>query len=428
MINSNLDFNSDSFNFEESFLTKQSIKSIVESSHINFLIGAGTSSASFSPLGNIENTLTELANYEAKEAAKILVRGSVQKLFFEKVIKPNISIINKENDNNISLQSYKYFIKVLNRILLERESSILSKKVNIFTTNIDMLLELALEGLGVDYTDGFIGKIKPKFDHSDFGTLRSRIGSRYERQFQIPVFNLIKMHGSVSWQQEGSEEETTNIYFDHGLSLVKEVDNLLLKAEQYLIDVEDNPEPDNSSPEIYSVDRLIDDALKKLNEDEDVKDEVKFFMSQYNKLGIVNPDKQKFATTVLNETYYELIRRFSNELEKENSVLFVHGFSFRDEHIRNLVLRAARTNPTLYVLVFCYERSERDKYMILLPSDQIKNANIVFITPVKPEEGEKEQNIDLDNLVSNYLTPIIIDKIPQPERNNYSQPTPNGKR
>jgi len=33
------------------------------------------------------------------------------------------------------------------------------------------------------------------------------------------------------------------------------------------------------------------------------------FSEAYNRLGIVNPDKQKFATTVLNETCYELIRR-----------------------------------------------------------------------------------------------------------------------
>ena len=82
------------------------------------------------------------------------------------------------------------------------------------------------------------------------------------------------------------------------------------------------------------------------------------FIEAYEKLGIVNPDKQKFATTVLNETYYELIRRFANELEKENSVLFVHGFSFRDEHLRDVVVRAARSNPTLQVIVFCYSRGD----------------------------------------------------------------------
>jgi hypothetical protein len=38
---------------------------------------------------------------------------------------------------------------------------------------------------------------------------------------------------------------------------------------------------------------------------------------------IVNPSKKKFKDTVLNETHYDLLRIYNNELEKENSVLFV---------------------------------------------------------------------------------------------------------
>jgi hypothetical protein len=40
---------------------------------------------------------------------------------------------------------------------------------------------------------------------------------------------------------------------------------------------------------------------------------------------IVNPSKKKFEDTVLNETHYDLLRIYNNELEKENSVLFVMG-------------------------------------------------------------------------------------------------------
>jgi hypothetical protein len=58
---------------------------------------------------------------------------------------------------------------------------------------------------------------------------------------------------------------------------------------------------------------------------------------------IVNPSKKKFEDTVLNETHYDLLRIYNNELEKENGVLFVMGFSFADEHIRELTLRVANT-------------------------------------------------------------------------------------
>jgi hypothetical protein len=47
------------------------------------------------------------------------------------------------------------------------------------------------------------------------------------------------------------------------------------------------------------------------------------FATSYKKLMIVNPAKTKFEDTLLNQYYYDLLRIYSNELEKENSVLFV---------------------------------------------------------------------------------------------------------
>ncbi|HCG57437.1 MAG TPA: hypothetical protein DEW39_15210, partial [Brevibacterium sp.] len=131
---------------------------------------------------------------------------------------------------------------------------------------------------------------------------------------------------------------------------------------------------------------------------------------------LVREEPRKFATTVLNETYYELIRRFANELEKENSVLFVHGFSFRDEHLRDLVLRAARTNPTLQVIVFCYSRDSAAAFEILLPETEIKNGNIQLVTPAEPSADEPERKISLDVLESDFFAPLIRDKVPTPDQ------------
>jgi hypothetical protein len=47
---------------------------------------------------------------------------------------------------------------------------------------------------------------------------------------------------------------------------------------------------------------------------------------------------------------------YNNELEKENGVLFVMGFSFADEHIRELTLRVANTNPTSIIYIFVYDK------------------------------------------------------------------------
>ncbi|NYI71705.1 hypothetical protein GGQ54_002265 [Naumannella cuiyingiana] len=407
-------------------ITPERLRTIVESAHLNFLIGAGTSSPYFAALGNIEDALADVADQDAPEHVKALVRASIQAYFFEKVLAPNVKIVERDESAEAVLRSYATFVRTLNRILLRRHSTLLSKQANIFTTNVDMLFEVAMEELGIDFSDGFSGKIRPKFDLGDFSTLRFRVGSRYEHRFEVPVFNLIKIHGSAAWRQQERENRKTDIYFDHGLTLVNEVGKLFQAAKPHLLSVLVDPQPDDEGPTIRPIADLITEARQYLDGldllgtsgegESPTPSDVDAFSAGHNKLGIVNPDKRKFATTVLNETYYELIRRFANEVEKESSVLFVHGFSFRDEHLRDLVLRAARTNPTLQVIVFCYSRGGLNAYEKLLPDAEIKNGNIQFAVPDEPSEDEEERKISLDVLESDYFAPIIRDKVPEPDQ------------
>ena len=51
---------------------------------------------------------------------------------------------------------------------------------------------------------------------------------------------------------------------------------------------------------------------------------------------MVNPTKDKFRASVLDYHFYELMRIYSNALERENSLLFVMGFSFADDTLRKL--------------------------------------------------------------------------------------------
>lgn len=406
-------------------LTPERLRTIVESAHLNFLIGAGTASPYFAALGNIENALAEVVDADAPEHVKVLVRASIQAYFFETVLAPNTKIIERHESAETVLRSYATFMRTLNRILLRRHSTLLSKQANIFTTNVDMLFEVALEELGIDFSDGFSGKIRPKFDLGDFNTLRFRMGSRYEHRFEVPVFNLVKIHGSASWRQQDREQRTADIYFDHGLTLVREIEVLLHAAKHHLLSVLVDPQPEAEGPTIRPITDLVAAAEQYLGGLDLLRTEertslipaaVEAFADGYDKLGIVNPDKRKFATTVMNETYYELIRRFANELEKENSVLFVHGFSFRDEHLRDLVLRAARTNPTLQVIVFCYSRGGLEGYEELLPDVEVKNGNIQFVIPDDSGEDEAERKINLDVLESDYFAPIVRDKVPAPDQ------------
>lgn len=391
------------------------LRTIVQDSRLNFLIGAGTSSSFFAALGNIEQALTELAALRGSKESKLLVRASIQAYFFENVLIPNRRILARDQSAEKVLRSYAEFLRTLNRILTKRHSSLLAKQVNVFTTNIDMVFEVALEQLGIDYSDGFSGKIRPRFDLGDFSTLRFRTGSRYEHRSEVPVFNLVKLHGPAAWRQEARDDDKTDIFFDHGLTLIADVESNLGAARARLLDVLVEPQPEGQGPTIRPVGDLLREADSAIQVDVGLSD-VKRFTAAYNRLGIVNPDKRKFASTVMNETYYELIRRFANELEKENSVLFVHGFSFRDEHLRDLVLRAARTNPTLQVIVFCFSRRDREAYTRILPDPEVKNGNIMFVAPPAPAEGETERFATLDVVEEEYFAPIVADRLPQPDQ------------
>jgi hypothetical protein len=96
-------------------------------------------------------------------------------------------------------------------------------------------------------------------------------------------------------------------------------------------------------------------ALKAI---EAAKTDDALFDEEYCKLLIVNPTKNKFKETVMDVTHYELLRMYSGELEKENSILFVIGFSMEDEHIREITKRVADSNPTLKIYIFCYSNGK----------------------------------------------------------------------
>lgn len=113
--------------------------------------------------------------------------------------------------------------------------------------------------------------------------------------------------------------------------------------------------------------------------------EMTAFMAAYEKLLVmVNPTKDKFRDTLINQTYYELLRLFANELEKENTVLFVMGFSFADEHIHEIVLRAANSNPTLIVNIFAHSNAAKVEILGRFPSAEIRNNNILVHAPTQP--------------------------------------------
>src|SRR5690606_2462665 len=128
----------------------QEITDVLQSSHINFLFGAGVSHPYLPLLGNIEKKLNEASTEEEREVQ--------YKEYFSKVMLPNINILDEtftSNELEKTKENYYDFFLTLSKVISARKSTLLSKQVNIFTTNIDILMESCLENLHIDYNDGF---------------------------------------------------------------------------------------------------------------------------------------------------------------------------------------------------------------------------------------------------------------------------------
>jgi hypothetical protein len=75
-----------------------------------------------------------------------------------------------------------------------------------------------------------------------------------------------------------------------------------------------------------------------------------------------------------------MLRLFQLELDKEQSVLFVIGFSFQDKHIGAMVRRAMK-NPELMIYVFGFSDEDRKIYLNNLGIDS-EPRNLKIITPI----------------------------------------------
>lgn len=322
------------------------IRKAIESANINFLIGAGLSRPFLDVLNNIETFLSD----PTKTAREITDK---KKEYFDKVMLGNLAIL--DNATNATktevLSNYKSFYKLLNNILLKRENSLLSKQINIFTTNIDIFSEMALEETGIEFNDGFHGRFQPIFHLGNFKKSYFSKSLHYENTSEIPVFNILKLHGSLTWKYNPSGDQ---IFLDQNLSSIR-----LIKENA---------------------------TTSKFNK-------------LYDRLVIVNPTKEKFKDTLLKQYYYDLLRIYSNELEKENSLLFVLGCSFADEHIRDLTARVANSNPTLKIIIFSHD-SPSSIYQQMM--DRAKNSNIQVMVP---ETGKK---YDFKAINAEILSKIVL--------------------
>ena len=235
--------------------------------------------------------------------------------------------------------TYDKFLRFWAETISKRSLHIVNKQVNIFTTNFDQFIEDACERLNIPYNDGFTGQIKPVFSVANFNKIQKYKSLQFDNTSDIPLFNVIKLHGSVSWAVEDGK-----IVYSNGS-------------------------------------HIADDLDGKSGTD---------FSAGYDKVAVINPNAEKHFETVLDTNYASMLRKFTLELEKENSVLLVFGFSLDDKHIRNLLYGVMKSNPTLVVIYFSYSKYDETQDKL----EESKNSNLYIISPESEEKLSFEKGAE----------------------------------
>lgn len=194
-----------------------------------------------------------------------------------------------------------------------------------------------------------------------------------ENMVEMPMVNLLKMHGSVTWQLHDEELSYCN-YSQQIQAFSDRYKNLF--SNQSCQKMEEIITSDITVSEKYTqLETVLSRKRCSAKYDDFLADYIDSFV-------IVNPTKEKFRTTVMKTFYHEILRMYSNELEKQNTLLIAFGFSFRDEHILEITRRSL-INPSLLLYAFCYDDETFDD--LKRKFSHLKHAN-VFLVKMKDEK------------------------------------------
>jgi hypothetical protein len=349
-------------------IRQEILPKFIDSKNLNLLLGTGTSVYSGANVINSKkkNNFKDLSVHEVnlqKKIDKILDENRIEDCL-DKIsqIKAYYEVI---GDIRKAEKIEKYLDK-LKSTFLERyvltidytkniyHKSFLKKivsrkpslnRVNIFTTNYDLLIERSAEEMGIQINNGFSGFQKRAFNPSNFYldfyvNSQDDKGKKYNRSI-----NLFKLHGSLSW----SFDDTCPPY---GIS----------------------------EKQIYTKD-------DKVNLEENIS-------------CIIYPIQSKKKVS-LDLPYSELFRKFVESLNRSDTVLIVMGYSFWDEHINDLISNAL-CNPDFNLLVFAYSEegtksspylnqlfslSKMDKRITIFEGDILGNFGVIsqYLLPFSDE-------------------------------------------
>lgn len=250
-----------------------------------------------------------------------------------------------QDDEHLKVNRYHYH-EVLIKKLLQRPNNL--RRANLFTTNYDMAFDYALDNLGVQYINGFIGvhnrRFWPEVYNYDIYYPGQSVSGKVHRAEK--VLKYFKLHGSLSWVA--------------------------------------------TKPSVWNVYGIEEMSLKS------------GFPGDKEKELVIYPcaSKKSFA---LDLPYSEMFRQFSLAIQQPQSVLFCIGYSFYDEHI-NDIIKQALSIPSFTLFVINYSPTEEnaqinkliklgDKRIIVLDQKDKKQSTFVnFIKEIMPDLYEEEEN------------------------------------
>jgi len=295
-----------------------------QSGTTNFLLGSGASKPAIPVAGATEQDIADLLvqGKDTEAGLKMYeflvgIQGPTNKLIAEAA----------DANNAATVTEYRRFLGLVEIMLFERRTTLLAKQATIFTTNYDLFIEKAsLSQPALTLNDGFsrVPSLDNRMEYSSrtFFNTTYNTGNLYNYQVEIPCINLIKLHGSLSWK----------------------------KDKEHIV---------------FSVTR------KEPLPPEKTADQIQQYTETY---AVVLPQTTKLRTTLMDRTYYELLRIYANALDRENALLVACGFSFTDEHLLDITLRALK-NPTLRLVIFAFDENARDHYATTFASQN--NVDII---------------------------------------------------
>lgn len=223
-------------------------------------------------------------------------------------------------------------------------------RVNVFTTNNDLFNERVLDYLNIDYNNGFGGGLSRSFNPARFEYIFSKKMDEGIEKYE-PLNHMIylyKLHGSINWVEAQGHNSLFNI---------QEIN--------------------------------LDSQGKK----------------SYEKC-LIYPTPLKEGKS-LTSPYTDLIREFQKKLSLPNSVLFIIGYSFSDEHINTIIYRALASNNSLSVIVFADKKNLEH-----IPLFRINDKRIYVI--YGKDEGKKIHYFD-------YFTQELIPDPKQDDENEINK-------